>query len=669
MNALPFELTRLNARDRTGEHYLTIAGDDWTRHARDLVVEFREQAGGSRLTFTSREPMERLLSRPLQLWVGEGEEMRELFTGRLARPMPDPPTFTSAAVGLGPVAQMAENSVGVNTDGTTTEIVDYTGTTRRLALQDIISRAGYAQGTAEIRGNLNQVLGELVFNEEVSLLEAATQVNGEFAVMTDTGNGKRLFLEKPRAGSGRASGIEFSEQDYGAFTVEDVYPTTFKKVVVIKRDDAEGGNFRASVPVPQQPGVLPAPANRIKYILDFTGTDEEALQHAYDIAQSIALGEVKWSVAGLDLRYVDRYTHVIGYRNIERTDGRYREEYQLTTDEGATYNVPEWKMEMGGFGVMRGAVKIGALRILDFGPTAAVLKTRIDLVAVSGTRSTSWNVNAPRTGTRGTSWTVNAPVSGTRGTSWQIEGLAAVTGTRGTSWSINAPLAGTRATSWQILAGGAAPTLQGTPGVSAPAANSTNIPVVMPTGATILANDLLVAVIAMDGDFAGGYSGLPAGWAAVVGSAGLDGTVGVTWKRAAGGETGFTITSDTDRYMCRTFLVRGADPSGTPIAIAFANGTGAAPNPPNLNPAWGTHNTLVIAACAVDYNGTVTNVTAAPSGYSNLADDHSGGTATGAVGLGTASRSASAISSEDPGAFTADVAQDWGAATIMIRPA
>jgi hypothetical protein len=367
--------TNLNARDRRGETRLWINGELWDDYASARAVEFQEDAGGSRMTFTSRRPMERLIGRKVELYVGTQDEgLQPIFTGRLIRPMPDPPAFTSSAVALGPFAQMAEQSLGSPKNYSTAFV--------HAALADICSLAGYSQGTVIIKGRENNQIEELLFGESTKLLEAAQEVCSKAdMVMTDTGKGNRLFLPRPNPGGGAATQIRFTADDYKTFSVEEEHPTNYASVAVLRLGDQSDDDnvplyaVEARRDVPQPYGTLPAPKNRIWYILDFAGDQDEANQVAYDTARRLGMrGQVKWSMTDLPLAPIDRYSSVFGERVVEYTDGFYREVYDLTLHDGVAYKVAEWKMDIGGEGLLLEATKVGRSRIVvEPSASAAVL--------------------------------------------------------------------------------------------------------------------------------------------------------------------------------------------------------------------------------------------------------------------------------------------------------
>ena len=196
-------------------------------------------------------------------------------------------------------------------------------------------------------------------------------------------------------------------------------------------------------------------------------------------------------------------------------------------------------------------------------------------------------------------------------------------------------------------------------------------------------NDLILAFLGADG---GPSFTFPTEWNnltsvfAPLGSA----TLGAFTKHSTGTETGnFTVTLGaaeqgvwrvlriTNWYgalvLLPTNIIAGSTgflsvTDTTTLNTTFDTGTNTAPNPGLTNPySWETEDTLWIAAYAVDGAAVAT---AYPTNYVNGVTQSSGG-ATGA-GLGLAFRELNAAS-EDAGAFTLDVSEDWVAVTYAIR--
>jgi hypothetical protein len=104
--------------------------------------------------------------------------------------------------------------------------------------------------------------------------------------------------------------------------------------------------------------------------------------------------------------------------------------------------------------------------------------------------------------------------------------------------------------------------------------------------------------------------------------------------------------------------------TGTPV------GTGANPDPPALTPALGAADWLWIAFCGLD--SETATPSAAPSGYSNLVTANSGtggAVATNCI-IGSATKQATAATTENPGVFTAAAPNSgWTAVTIGVAAA
>jgi len=199
--------------------------------------------------------------------------------------------------------------------------------------------------------------------------------------------------------------------------------------------------------------------------------------------------------------------------------------------------------------------------------------------------------------------------------------------------------------------------------------NSTSWTITYPTN--VAAGDLLLLFFAIDGVQ---FATLPVGWVGVAGDGGGSAiTLEVDAKVAVGTETGtFTATiSGSEQGAWRCFRIPAASwfggtisgPNSNGFSVAIGPGTSSTPDPPNLDPAnWATEDTLWIVACALDTSRTIS---AYPLVSRNTADV-SGGSTGATLGMCTTT---STVGSLDPGTFTASASDDWGAATVAVRPA
>jgi hypothetical protein len=207
--------------------------------------------------------------------------------------------------------------------------------------------------------------------------------------------------------------------------------------------------------------------------------------------------------------------------------------------------------------------------------------------------------------------------------------------------------------------------------------DSTSWTLTYPT--VVARGDLIMAVVTNDGtagvSFPSGFAIVAAGQTAAT-AARI--TVGV--KKALGTESGnFTATLTiaeqgvwvvfriTQWYGCCGTLTGGGGwgvsvGGGDGASGGIATGTSTAPNSTSADPTtWGTEDALWMALCGFDGAAVATGF---PSGYTNTHTQTSGG----ANGAGHAMAfSQINAGSEDPGAFTLDASEEWGAWMMIIR--
>ncbi len=207
--------------------------------------------------------------------------------------------------------------------------------------------------------------------------------------------------------------------------------------------------------------------------------------------------------------------------------------------------------------------------------------------------------------------------------------------------------------------------------------DSTSWSLTYPTN--IVRGDLLLAVQTNDG---GAGATWPADWQPVAAgsSPGPASRTNCAVKSALGTETGnFTVTLSvaeqgvwvvyriTSWYGCVGSINFGG---GWNISVGGADtaeggaaqGTSTAPNSTTINPgAWGANDVMWVAVCGFDGAAVATGF---PSGYSNTLAQSSGG-AEGA-GHAIAFKTGNAAT-DDPGAFTLDISEEWAAWAFAIR--
>ena len=196
----------------------------------------------------------------------------------------------------------------------------------------------------------------------------------------------------------------------------------------------------------------------------------------------------------------------------------------------------------------------------------------------------------------------------------------------------------------------------------------TTSPVNLPTG-IVSGNLLLVFVRAA----AAGAVGWPAGWTELFEDASdaSDDVTALAWRKADGTE-GATIdvTHGSAKLAALSWRITGAeDPAiQAPQFSTVATGTSTAPDSSSLSPTGGAKDYLWLALAA--YEGEQSLTPTYPTNYSS--NQLTVGTGTGgAIATNcrvSGSNRTNNAASEDPGAYTISVSDDWSAWTVAIHP-
>jgi len=196
--------------------------------------------------------------------------------------------------------------------------------------------------------------------------------------------------------------------------------------------------------------------------------------------------------------------------------------------------------------------------------------------------------------------------------------------------------------------------------------DTTNHNVNMP--ATVNAGGLLIVLFTNDGS---ATVTTPAGWTALASNS-ANGAVrlSVYYKIAAGTEGGTTVnfvTSASEEAAAQVYRITNWHGTTPPEISTAATGTSTRPNPASLDPAgWDVADTVWLAVAGQD-RGDQGEPTAYPASYT---DGTSTLSSEGTASCRTLSaRRVLAAASENPGAFTIPVSEEWVAFTIAVRPA
>jgi len=197
--------------------------------------------------------------------------------------------------------------------------------------------------------------------------------------------------------------------------------------------------------------------------------------------------------------------------------------------------------------------------------------------------------------------------------------------------------------------------------------DTTNHYVNMP--ATVSAGDLLIVLFINDGS---ATVTTPDGWTQLASIAnGAAVRLSVYYKIAAGTEGGTVVnfvTSAAEQAAAQVYRITDWHGATPPEISTAATGTSTRPNPASLNPVgWDVADTLWLAVAGQD-RGDQSGSTAYPVHYTNGMSTQSSNPATTGVCRTHSARRVLAADSEDPGAFTIPVAEEWIALTIAVRP-
>lgn len=183
--------------------------------------------------------------------------------------------------------------------------------------------------------------------------------------------------------------------------------------------------------------------------------------------------------------------------------------------------------------------------------------------------------------------------------------------------------------------------------------------------AEVMAGDVLVAVLSVDGTVAIAWDDATAGgWvqrAAYAANANQH-LLAIFTRTADGTEGGKVLNlglSAPQQAVARVLRVRGA--SGSVEVSAYARGNAVAADPPVVTPAW-TGAGLYIAAMALDGTAAISSGPAGFAGFTARASSTSGQSTNATawtVGSGA----------QDPGPFTASAGGNWVAATLVVQAA
>ena len=201
--------------------------------------------------------------------------------------------------------------------------------------------------------------------------------------------------------------------------------------------------------------------------------------------------------------------------------------------------------------------------------------------------------------------------------------------------------------------------------------NSSGISVTLPAGTA--AGDLLVLIAAFDGAASEPHDifVVESGWTrAALATASGHVSGAVLWKVATGSDAATVDLSGNSAAEVGGVIAYRITGHGGQVECAHTDNytsvsdLSATPDSPALTPTWGAADTLWITAASVD-NASRT-YTADPAGYASPVE-YDGAASSASVRTRSMTKAANAAT-EDPGAYTVNVTEQWVAFTIAIKP-
>lgn len=176
-----------------------------------------------------------------------------------------------------------------------------------------------------------------------------------------------------------------------------------------------------------------------------------------------------------------------------------------------------------------------------------------------------------------------------------------------------------------------------------------------------LVNDGDLMVVIFSAQISSATISWPGGWTELDETSNGSSNVAVAYKVASGEGSTITVTTSVGTPS-EHIAFAYSNAYGVPEIATPATGSSTTPNPPSLSPSWGEKSCVFIAYSSND-NGSATNTSSYPAGYSNAGNIGEG------VHTVTAANIAVRAATEDPGTFTMNGTTPWIAGTIAIRGA
>lgn len=183
--------------------------------------------------------------------------------------------------------------------------------------------------------------------------------------------------------------------------------------------------------------------------------------------------------------------------------------------------------------------------------------------------------------------------------------------------------------------------------------------------ATVQSGWLLLGLISQE--LGNSFNSIAPGWTEIQGGAHQAHVVAKIADGSEGGGSALFTTISAFGYSCHCYAISGWSGNLADIAMSRDDSGGSSnvnPDCPSLTVPWGAQDTLWVAFAS--HKATV-SVSVGPTGFTSPIWDSN--TSSGATETCISCTDEDNIATKDPSAYTVSVSQQWGTATIAIKPA
>ncbi len=320
-------------------HELWIGGEDRSNKLISSTTTYTTDVGGSGFEFNYLGDLEKHEDDPITFKVGYGDNLVPYFVGKIVSAKDDDESGKATAQGFGPFRLMAESNIGTNES--------FQGQTINNIAFDLSNRCELTPKNMVVLNGRSYVLpARELFTWDTKCLDVLNTVmeDADF-VASDLPGGRRIVMPRPRPGVTKGFVASYDPDSYMELAIDPLHTTTYHDVVVYRNGDNNEPVVFASRVCNDK-----APKNRDYVVSDFPGTQQEAEDKAFALAEAMRAGEREFSMTTF---FNPELLLWEGFRCIKRkrVDGDwYWYVYNCTIDNSTVLNYApgEARMEVSG---------------------------------------------------------------------------------------------------------------------------------------------------------------------------------------------------------------------------------------------------------------------------------------------------------------------------------